>query len=496
MIGVAFFALYACTAQRGVSWQDSGEFQYRVLAGDYRWHSGIARAHPLYVALARGFISVFPAGLKLYAVTVFSGVGMAAALALLAAMVYRLTGSARSVAAAVMALGLSHMGWWLSAVAEVYTWSLAGLMLELYCLARFCERGERRWLFALFLANGLHAGLHNFAFVSLPVYLCAALAAARRAGGVGRAVALLAGAGCVWLAGAGLLVAQVAELLVRGADLASTARSLLFGIGYERVVLGTGRPVWPLVAANFALAGVSLLNPAWAFAAGGWREAETHPAFRRYLAGLTLLHAVFWARYFVPDQATFLLPTLGLLAAWAGLGCSAYASAEPRRGGRISALITLGALCAVAAPCALCSVVERFGLAPSRGRALPYRDEASYWLKPWKQGERSAAAFIDAVSRQLRPGDVLVADTTAAGALLAAREAGLIGGMRVITPWSGESDDELRALARGGGARTFVVSPVPGYAPRALLELGASRFLRDGVLYRVAPHGEGAAAQP
>lgn len=494
VVFVCFATLYAATAQRGVSWQDSGEFQYRVLAGDYRWHSGIARAHPLYIAMARGFSGAFPDSLKLYAVTAFSGLGSAVALALLAAVVVRLTGSARAASAAVVALGLSHMAWWLAAVAEVYTWSLAALMLELYCLARLSERGEGRWLLALFAANGLHAGLHNFAFVSLPLYAYAALAAVRASGGW-RATALLAAAGCVWLAGASPLLAQAAALLQQGTGLPATARSLFFGLGYERAVLGVCASDWRLVAANFALAGVSLLNPVWALAAKGWRGAEAHAVFRRYLAGLTLLHAVFWARYFVPDQATFVLPTLGLLAAWVGLGCRALENEAPQRGKRLGALVALSALCAVAVPCALFSALKLAGFELSRSRALPFRDEAGYWLKPWKHGERSAAAFVDAVGRQLRPGDVLIADTTAAGALLAAREAGLLRGLRLVTPWSGETDAELRKLARGAGARAFIVSPVPGYAPGAVLESGPASFVREGVLYRIAPQNGAAAAE-
>ena len=63
----AFYLLYAFTAQRGVSWQDSGEFQYRAFIGDYHWHSGIARAHPLYILLARGFAAGFAPASRLHA---------------------------------------------------------------------------------------------------------------------------------------------------------------------------------------------------------------------------------------------------------------------------------------------------------------------------------------------------------------------------------------------------------------------------------------------
>ena len=34
LVSAAFLVLYALGAQRGMSWQDSGEFQFRVLAGD------------------------------------------------------------------------------------------------------------------------------------------------------------------------------------------------------------------------------------------------------------------------------------------------------------------------------------------------------------------------------------------------------------------------------------------------------------------------------
>ena len=88
-----FLLVYSLTAQRGLSWQDSGEFQFRVSSGDYRWSSGIARAHPLYIAIAQG-LSVGTAWLlnlfganpetvfsgRVYAINFTSGLGMALAL--------------------------------------------------------------------------------------------------------------------------------------------------------------------------------------------------------------------------------------------------------------------------------------------------------------------------------------------------------------------------------------------------------------------------------
>jgi hypothetical protein len=112
-----------------------------------------------------------------------------------------------------------------------------------------------------------------------------------------------------------------------------------------------------------------------------------------------------------------------------------------------------------------------------------------YWVIPWKQGETTAERFVAEVGKQLKAGDVLLADSTAAAPLMAARAAGRLStAWRLVTPWSGESDGALRDLALGREARTYVVSPVAGYAPRAVLA-AAKGFTREGVLYRVSPQG-------
>ena len=48
---LVFTVFYGLTAQRGVSWQDSGRFQYRVLNGEYHDDLGLALAHGLDIRL-------------------------------------------------------------------------------------------------------------------------------------------------------------------------------------------------------------------------------------------------------------------------------------------------------------------------------------------------------------------------------------------------------------------------------------------------------------
>jgi hypothetical protein len=321
-----------------------------------------------------------------------------------------------------------------------------------------------------------------------------------------------------------MIVWQAACLLRETGHPLLVVKSVLFGVGYERQVLGTGGFAYKLWAVNMALAGLSFVNPAWLFAGRVLllRAEDGQRELWNWLRVLTVLHGVFWVRYFVPDQATFVLPTLGLLAVWVGLGVGrssfvrscerACVGKQETSGGDVTnervevfgkgpkvqrgrvavyvVLLSAGVACAVVGPGLLCKIAQRTQWATARSRILPFRDEARYWVLPWKQHETSAARFVEGVRKHLGPKDVLLADSTAAGPLLAAREAGLFtNGWRLVTPWSGETDREILELVRDEARKVYVVSPVAGYAPKGLLEAGCF-FEPQGVVYRVVGHRE------
>ena len=489
-IFLASLAVYAFTAQRGVSWQDSGEFQYRVLANDFFWVSGIARSHPWYIFTARLFSQAFPVSQQFYAINLFSGVGMSVALVFLGLTLWTVTRNAWAVLIAAATLGFAHMAWWMSAVAEVYTWSAAFLLAEVYCLL-MALRGRQpsdsggcagkgwEWWLALALVNGMHASLHNFAFLNVPVYGVLFLTQGLKEGW---AVTLARGAKCavVWLAGAVLLVGLFAVEWMKTGSLADTVMSLLFGREFTRVVLGVRTVDWPLAAKNVALAGVSLMNPCWLIVFMGWRTGKVNQAWRWGLVGLTGVHGLFWARYFVADQATFILPLLSLLAVWVGLGVAAWRKLLWRN----VLVLLLALLCAVGVPVVLNKVLAVQYGGVTRLRSVPFRDEARYWLIPWKHHETSAARFAKEVQKILRAGDILVADNTVAAPIFALREAGQISRkIRVITFFTGETDDEI-VQAVTANERAFIVSPVLGYTSEKLLD-GRFQFQREGVFYRI-----------
>ena len=492
---VFFLALaaYAATAQRGVSWQDSGIFQHRLLTGTFidLGGGGLAVVHPWYLACGRLFCLCFPEAWRVYAANAFSGFGAAVALTLLSILVRRLTGRWTAALAAVVTLGFAHMVWWLATIAEVYTWSLAFLFAEVLCVLRVCKSApgvDRRVAWYILLAvNGMHASLHNVAFLNLPAYAALWLAQVR-AGVPDPRRKILFSCTCAvcWLAGATLLLVMVARDLGQTHSVAATVKSLLVGTAYGGTVLGTGGLKVRLALGNLALAAMSLASPCWALALRARGKTpvggpEKSVAFLRTLLGLTAVHLLFWIRYFVPDQATFVLPTLGLGAVWLGLGAAQCGRKT------VLAALAAGVACQVLVPPLLASAVKN---RVTRTRFLPFRDEERYWLVPWKHTEHSAQRFAEAADGQLKRGDVLIGDLTALNPVVAARAAGELSGEgRLVSEWSGETDDEATAIAEeifARGGRVFAVSPVAGYVPEAVLNM--FEFERDGVLWRVVKH--------
>ena len=485
---LVFLCFYALTAQRDACWQDSGVRQWRILSGDYTGVEGIALSHPLYIGMARAFAHVVPLGAPLFRLNLFSSLGMALALACLALLVRRLTGSLRAAAGAAVLLGLAHMPWWLATITEVYTWSLAALLFELLLLHSLLAAPRPRTLVALALTSGIGLSIHDFALLALPVYLTVAVLLVRRGQLPLRALGW--GALAVAVGSAPFLALVVREALARH-NVGAAISSALFGEAYVRQVLGLRCETIRFAVPNLCLFLLNFASPCWLLAlAGVWvaRHRVARP-FRSCLLALTAIHAFFFLRYFVADQLLFALPTLALLAIWAGIGFAWLLERDVWRHAarRFLGCVVLPAGLAVAPAVywGAWQVAAAGDLAPHRARLLPFRSELRYWIVPWKCDEHSAQHFADAAWSQLERGALLYTDGSAAGPLLAtAAAAHRPAGVQLISPYDPAPPDVAK-LARADPARPFyVVSPVPGYVPASLLE-GDFVFARTGVLYRV-----------
>ena len=429
LVFLVFTGLYALTAQRTVSWQDSGEFQWRALNADLTGTMGLARAHPLYIAaghvLARISRDHFP-----WLINAFSGLGMAVALANLAALGTWLSGKRWIGLLVAAALGLSHAIWWLSTAAEVYTWSVAGLTVELCLLISLIRRPRWQPLALLALVSGLGLCVHNFALLPLPVYVAVAvwLTWKRRLPAWSWAAAAAA-----WLIGAGFYIGMTVDLAIQTGSPWEAVKSALVS-DYSTLVLNVSKAS-KHAKVNAALSAMSFCNLLLPLALLGWVR------LRRRLGGscaaalwaLAAVHIVFFVRYPVPDQFTFILPSMTMIAVASAVGLAEVASWGSRRG---AIVVVVFGLAAAGQP-------VLFAAAPSLARSFvgdlakqrkPFRDEARYWLVPWKHDERSAQRFAQKTLSEAEAGTVLEPDSTAVYPLLLVRELQGLGKDVIISP--------------------------------------------------------------
>ena len=338
-LSAGFFLLYALTAQRGWGWGDSAEFHDWVLNQDALvCGPHISNAHPLYVRFCR-LVAGTP-----FAVTLVSSFFGALSVGGLFLCTKRFGLS--------VVFGLSHMLWWNSCLAEVQTMNLAFLAFETVLLLRFLEHDEWRWFAALVFLNGVHLNAHNLALLELPVYAAAFLLRVR-----GRRFALAVPFAVLWMCGA---CGWVWAAWTRG------LADVLVG-AYGGKVFGFLPVNWTLTAFNFFLAFLSLFAP---LSIWWWTRCRSRNAFVWALFAINLF---FWMKYFVPDQATFLLPTLFL--AYVLVSC-----AELGRK-RLVALAALQLLLPLMAWQVLVMLPR-----PDWKSAHEGRNDAAYFALPWKIG--------------------------------------------------------------------------------------------------------------
>lgn len=466
LVLTAALVLYALTAQRGVGWQDSGDYQMRAIDGELSSGNGLATDHPLYVLMGHVLSLPSPRALP-FLLNLCSGLGTALALANLAALLLLVTGR-RWVAALIAGiLAGCHTLWWLATVAEVYPWVIAGLTAEMWLLYRLLRQPSGGTAVLLAFVNGLGLAIHNLALLPLPVYasVVAYLIWRKMLPRWSAAAAVAA-----WVLGAGLYLVMALQLVIHTGSVTAAVKSALFGEQWFRLVVGSVEPIPALLRVNFGLMAINFVNPLLPLAVVGWLNLKSSVGrLGAFAFGMiTVIHIVFVSRYFVSDQFTFLLPTLVMIAFAAGIGLRALAA----RGDRWKrVLLGLCCLSVVSQPFLLAAspaIVWRLGFDTSRDRPLKYRDEARYWLIPWKQKEDSAFRWAyETLEWASRGNGVLLTDSTTLNALLFVQRYWQVGrNVTIVRRGSGIPDfgRDMAGFRRAIGDRPlYVLSDSPRY---------------------------------
>jgi len=170
-----------------------------------------------------------------------------------------------------------------------------------------------------------------------------------------------------------------------------------------------------------------------------------------------------------------------------GLGASKLLAR--RRDKTIGRMIVVLCLLTVPAYIAAPKIAKRLNVM-TRPRKVPYRDDYSYFLRPWKTGERGAERFAEEVLAVVEPEAIIFADTTTAPPLLYAQQVkarradvkiiSSIGSSAAAPHLDEQTIDKLLAEKT-----VYVVSPLKGYCPDLLFQ--GCTFEDAGIVHRAVP---------
>ena len=406
--------LYVATLAPGLVWQDSGDYQVQAARLSLSRPGDAVRVHPWLIVLSYALGHVGPWDVP-YAANLVSAVGTALAVANVLLLIRLLTGSAWPAVVGAATFALGHAVWRHAVIAETYGWAAAFLSAECLCAYAYARGGRERWLLVLFFLNGVAIGNHMMAALSLAVFGVWTLLEVVR----GRATWLVLplAAGC-WLAAGSLTWIVGAKELVQSGSVAATIRSMTVGRWGGAIFNVADLP--GLLGRSVLYMGLNYPTPlALTAVAGAAVLARRHAGAPARL--ILILAAVYFAwavRYNVPDQYAFFVPFYVCASVMIGVGAWRL---RPRLGrGTASACLALAAM-PVLVYAILPGVARRAGMQVSR-HDVPYRDEARYFLQPWKTGEAGPRAFVDDVFDRLPSYAALFADSTVAPPLVYVQE--------------------------------------------------------------------------
>lgn len=480
---LAFF--YILTGQQGVSWQDSGMFQWRIVSGDFSGDLSLALAHPLYIALGRLFVFI-PAGDSAAKLNYLSGIGMSVALSNLALLAIRLTGRLWIGLAITLMLSVTHTIWWLATITEVYAWHIAILTGELLLLTHLIRNPKWQTAVTLFFLSGLDWGIHNFALLPIPVYICVLLVLAA---GKKLPVWAIPLAAAAYIAGAAPYIIMIIDLAVKSGDIPGALNSALFG-GYVYNVLNI-KAEWHFMKVNAGLAALNFANIMLPLAVIGWLKMRKRLGgfLAAALGAITVIEFLFVIRYSVPDQFMFLLPLLVLISISAAVGISFLADISKKWQ---TALIFASVLSIAIPPMVYANapaLLKLFDVDIKRERERPFRNEARYWLIPWKHNERSAEQFAAGALQQASPNGIIICDGTSYYPLLTVQRRDNLGsGVSILRPANIKSQCENAPMCLADMLQQrpmFVVSPAINFLPSDIMAAVELNRYRGDVLYSI-----------
>jgi len=479
--------VYIITCAPGVLWQDSGLYHYKILNNDFRGNLGLALAHPLHRMLGIAVKYLVPVGDLAHRLNLMSAVFGALAVANLFLLMRIWLGKVFPAIISAISLLLAWTFWQHSVICEVYTLFAALMFAELIMVLKYIRTERKIFLFILAGLNGLGFANHmlaGFVFICSMALLVTLLLKKKI-----RVIDVVMMA-AVWMICAFPFEYIFFERLIQTGDLGGTMSSALFGDLWREDVLNISLTP-KIILENFLFIGLNFPTPNFLFLFVGIYAAfksRENKAFVYITATILVMYFVFAFRYTIAYRFAFFLPFYCIAAIFIGVGVNSFI--EKHKSKQILIVILLFALLPI--PTYFASPVIARKAYPSLAgrRQRPYRDEYTFFLRPWKTGYNGAERFARESLEVAEKDSLIYADTTTAHAILYIQQfEGTRNDVMVVSDydWSKGAPELNEGVAAKyvNESALYVVSPMRSYCPVFLLE--NYDFEQLWPIYKVVP---------
>ncbi len=188
----------------------------------------------------------------------------------------------------------------------------------------------------------------------------------------------------------------------------------------------------------------------------------------------------------MPDRYAFFIPFYCLACILIGVGIDFFISLPHHK--ILPYLVFVLALLPIPVYIIAPATAEKLRFKLPIKRKIAYRNEYTWFLRPWRTGSDSPELFANKIFDTVEEGAIIWADTTTVPPLLYAQEVqGRGGDIKIISRLiSSEGSPEFNenTIEKLLSERpVYVVSPIAGYCPNFLLERYG--FEPAGIIWRV-----------
>ncbi len=477
--------VYIVSVAPGVLWQDNGLAQIRAYLQDFRGNLGLALAHPLFYMIAQIFqlLPFKDPAFKTNLVACVFGILTVANVYLFLSLILKDKAYRRfSAIIGAGTLALAHTFWQHSAMCEVYSVTTFFLTIELICFVKFLREYNPFWFYLLWFFNGVECSNHVLALLTL---FCIILWSAEFLKRKKITFIHIVCGFAFWIIGA--LPYELFGLMeyISGTALTEVIKSMLFGLHYKTQVLNTNITL-KMILISLAIIVLNFPTPNLLLIFPGIRRSikVIHKQMYGFLILATIVHFLFAVRYNVRDQYTFFIITVLFFSIWIGLGASVVVTKYKKFKLPILVFLLFPPIVYSFLP----YFVERFKIDLGYYPAIPYREEAKYFLVPWKTGYRGPQKFAEEVFKIVPKNSLIIVDSTASRPLVyyqlvygKRRDIKITYALFPLIKDKSEKVEKLRELIKKRDC--YIVRPYPGYCPRWVLN--NFRIVKAGPIYKI-----------